>query len=83
MNSLVQEIFIDSQGNFALRRNITKIRTSSHKLEIEDGRYSNNSNKIKTEPKKRLCSNCDLGKIEVEAHAIMCCPKYEADRKTS
>ena len=74
------EKYLDLQGDFALRRNITKIRTSSHKLEIEAGRYSINSNKTKTESKKRLCKNCDLGEIEDEAHAIMCCPKYEADR---
>ena len=33
------EKYLDLQGNFALRRNITKIRTSSHILEIEAGRY--------------------------------------------
>ena len=33
------EKYLALQGNFALRRNITKIRTSSHKLEIEAGRY--------------------------------------------
>ena len=75
------EKYVDLQGNFALRRNITKIRTSSHKLEIEAGRYLKNSNKTKTESKKRLCKNCDLGEIEDEAHAITCCPKYEADRR--
>ena len=74
------EKYVDLQGNFALRRNISKIRTSSHKLEIEAGRYSNSSNKIKPN-KKRDCKNCDLGEIEDEAHAIMCCPKYEAERK--
>ena len=75
------EKYLDLQGNFALRRNISKIRTSSHRLEIEAGRYSKNGNKIKTEAKKRLCKNCDLGEIEDEAHAITCCPKYETERK--
>ena len=76
------EKYLDFQGNFALRRNITKMRTSSHQLEIEAGRYnSKKSNKIRTEPKKRLCRNCNLGEVEDEEHAVMSCPKYEAVRK--
>ena len=39
-------------NNFENRRAITKLRTSSHKLEIETGRY----NKILRE--ERVCKNC-------------------------
>ena len=44
-------------NNFEHRRAITKIRTSSHKLEIETGRW----NKMQRE--NRICKNCALGKI--------------------
>ena len=34
------EAYLDLQGTFSLRSNITKIRINAHKLEIEAGRYS-------------------------------------------
>ncbi len=76
------EKYLDLQVNFAFRKNITKLRISSHKLEIETGRYySKKNNREKVEMNRRLCKNCNMGEIEDEEHAIMTCPKYELYRK--
>ena len=76
------EKYLELQGNFALRRNITKIRISSHRLEIEAGRYSSKkTNRTRVEANQRLCRNCDLKEVEDEEHAITSCPKYKNDRE--
>ncbi len=75
------EKYLDLQGDFTLRRNITKVRISSHKLEIEAGRYSKKWKNETHEKDKRLCRNCDLGEVEDEEHAVMVCPKYNPARK--
>ena len=62
-------------NNFENRRAITKLRTSSHKLEIETGRY----NKIPRD--QRFCKNCILNKIEDENHLLFECQMYEIERK--
>ena len=62
-------------NNLENRRAITKLRTSSHKLEIETGRY----NKIPRD--QRLCKNCILNKIEDENHLLFECHMYEMERK--
>ena len=56
--------------NFEHRRAITKIRTSSHKLQIETGRW----NRIERE--HRICENCALNKIEDEIHFLIECPMH-------
>ena len=61
-------------NNFQHRRAITKIRTSSHKLEIETGRW-NNTNK-----NERICKNCALNEIEDEIHFIFECRMHVAER---
>ena len=61
-------------NNFQHRRAITKIRTSSHKLEIETGRYENiNSD-------QRFCKNCALNEIENENHFIFECRMHVSER---
>lgn len=49
---------------------LTQLRLSSHKLEIERGRYNN------TERNERLCKQCHMNVIESEYHLILVCPKY-------
>ena len=61
-------------NNFENRRAITKLRTSSHKLEIETGRW----NKIPRD--QRICKNCILNKIEDENHLLFECQMYATDR---
>ena len=61
--------------NFENRRNICKMRTSDHFLEIERGRYK----RIKRED--RLCKMCNENVIENETHYFFHCSKYNEIRK--
>ena len=54
---------------------ICKIRCSSHKLSIEQGRY------MSVERNQRLCLMCNLSDIEDEFHFILKCPLYKDLRK--
>ena len=56
------------------RRAITKIRTSSHKLEIETGRWNNVSRDL------RICNNCNLHEVENETHFIFECRMHVIER---
>ena len=60
--------------NFEHRRAITKLRTSSHKLGIETGRWNN------IDREKRVCDNCLLNKIEDEAHFLFECHMHIQER---
>ena len=76
------EQYLNFQGNFHLRRLITKLRISAHSLEIETGRYnSKKNNKIRQKQQQRICKHCELEKIEDEEHVLLFCPKYEENRK--
>ena len=48
---------------------------SSHKLQIEIGRYKN------IEREKRLCKLCSMQKIEIEEHFLLECPAYNHQRE--
>ena len=53
-----------------MRKLISKLRLSSHKLCIETGRYTSiNRN-------DRICKKCNFGVIEDEFHFILQCPFY-------
>ena len=62
--------------NFSKRTLFTRLRLSSHRLEIELGRHS----KPKTNKEDRKCKDCSLDCVGDEFHAIMICPKYSVDR---
>ena len=51
------------------------MRLSSHRLEIETGRYSN------IDRRDRLCKLCNQNAVESEYHFILCCCKYTSIRK--
>ena len=57
------------------RRAITKIRTSSHKLEIETGRWNNVNRDL------RICKNCNLHEVENETHFLFECRMHVTERK--
>ena len=81
--NFVYEKYLDLQGDFTLRRNITKLRISSHQLAIERGRYCSKKNRQeRVEKEKRLCKNCSSGEVEDEEHVVMTCPKYDHARRT-
>jgi hypothetical protein len=79
-NSLIQyliviKITLKNNGNRPTSAKcITKIRLSSHKLAIEQGRYN------KTNRNRRTCKLC-INEIEDEMHFILLCPSYVNLRK--
>ena len=62
-------------SNFEHRRAITKIRTSSHTLQIETGRWNNISQNL------RICENCVLDEVEDENHFLFLCPMHIVERQ--
>ena len=68
------ETYLDLVKDSRYRNAITKIRSSSHPLEIERGRYT----KPKTPRSNRLCSRCKV--IEDERHFILDCTLYKKER---
>ena len=72
------EKYVDSVRNFRYRNAITKIRTSSHSLEIEKGRHRKNGGKIPA--CQRLCQNCNV--VEDEIHFVMDCTINLSKRRT-
>ena len=69
------EKYLTLISSFELRRSVTKLRVSSHHLEIESGRYRG------APPHQRLCRQCDSGEVEDEIHFLLCCPKYTNERQ--
>ena len=68
------ETYFDLAKDLKYRNTITKMRFSSHPLEIESGRYT----KPKTPRSNRLCSRCKV--IEDERHFILDCALYKEER---
>ena len=66
-SSFVYEPYLLSVKNHKYRNAITRLRTSSHRLEIEIGRH----HKPKIPVKDRLCHMC--GVVEDEYHFVMFC----------
>ena len=62
-------------NNFEHWRAIAKIRTSSHRLEIETGRWRN------IPRNQRYCKNCIKQSIEDENHFLFECQLYQNERK--
>ena len=61
------------------RKELTKLRISSHKLQIELGRYTRPR---KTPVPQRICKLCQIDQVEDEEHFIIHCPYYHNERKT-
>ena len=69
-------------ANFDARASVCKLRTSSHNLEIEVGRYTNPI----TPRNDRVCAYCLFIKneaiVESESHVLTQCPLYSIPRNT-
>ena len=63
------ESYLQSIKNTNYRKMFTRLRTNSHYLEIERGRYVNKHES------ERLCSLC--ADVENEFHFVMICPLYD------
>ena len=64
--------------NVEIRKNITRLRISAHKLRIETERFNNKLQYIP--PEMRTCLNCNRKETEDEFHVIIACPKYSSIR---
>ena len=62
------EKYLDDVKNNNHRIALTRIRTGSHFLRIETGRFSKNE-----DVKARVCKHCDSGDIEDEHHFVTTC----------
>ena len=62
------------QESLVNRKNLTRLRISSHKLSVETGRFD------KTPLEKRLCAMCDKGLVKDEFHFMISCTAYEKPR---
>ena len=69
-DSFCLQFYIKKVTNTKFQKEITKIRTSSHTLNIEKGRYRN------IERNDRKCTLCDRNDIEDEFHFSLLCPFY-------
>ena len=56
------------------KKYIARVRTSSHDLNVERGRYDN------IERRNRLCACCELNDVEDEFHFVLKCPKFHSLR---
>lgn len=61
------------------RKEFTKLRISSHKLQIELGRYTKPR---KTPVEDRICKLCNNQEVETEEHFLMSCTLYKKARQT-
>ena len=74
-NKFGLQYYLQVLDNFQTRRTLAKLRSSSHCLEVETGRYTN-----PITPKElrfcKFCKNIGISVIETEYHFIMECPAY-------
>ena len=63
-NNFGLEKYLTIVNNFELRRSFTKLRTSSHRLQIELGRYQG------VPRHNRVCTKCSSNVIEDELHFL-------------
>ena len=64
--------------SFKLRKNICRLRISSHNLAIETGRHRR---PLKIPPNLRFCTDCYTGHVGDEERIIMNCPKFHTERQ--
>ena len=65
--------------NIADRKNLCRLRLSSHKLHIETGRFVVGEKRLK--PDERICKFCPLNECEDELHFITKCTLYKNERE--
>ena len=54
---------------------MTSLRTGTNTLQIERGRWK------QQKEEERLCTQCDMNRVENEMHFVVECPKYDQSRK--
>ena len=76
--SIQEEKYLSIVRSFKLRKNISRLRISSHNLAIETGRHRRPT---KIPPNLRFCTDCCSGHVGDEEHTIMNCPKFDTERQ--
>ena len=76
----VKETYLSSLNQYSLRSKLANLRLSSHKLNIETGRYIRGTNRLP--PEQRICQKCDQETCENEFHFIVECPHYSELRNS-
>ena len=61
---------------FTHRKDLTRLRISSHRLSIKLGRYAS-----RIERSDRICSKCSMDVIGDEIHFMLECPDYKTSRE--
>ena len=64
-----------SSLHFNHRKDLTRLRISSHRLSIEIGRYA------RIDRSNCTCPKCSLGVLGDETHFLLECPTYQASRE--
>ena len=72
-NAFGYERYLD-MNNILWRNSISKLRCSSHILQIEKGRHINQPRE------ERLCKLCDMDETETEDHLLLACSRYNTLR---
>ena len=75
--NIEREKYLTYINNYKLRKNICRLRISSHNLPIETGRHRR-PNKVPSH--LRICNECNTGKIGDEYHIMIECTKYRIAR---
>ena len=71
-----KEIYLETVKDVQKRKCLTQLRVSTHRLEIESGRYKKKS------ASERLCKCCNLNAVEVEVHFLCNCSAYQNARQS-
>lgn len=69
-HNFIREKYLDVIHEYKFRHALSRFRISSHRLNIETGRYTN------TPLNERVCIQCNMNQIESEFHFLLVCPKY-------
>ena len=69
------EDYLDYVSNDRFRMALTRLRLSSHSLEIETGRFAN------IDRNDRVCRLCLSNVVESEYNVMLCCKTYASLRK--
>ena len=80
--SFNQEKYLDINEH-SQKRSLIKLRASSHRLNVEIGRYA----KPPTNREDRICKHCETNHnirvVDDEVHVIENCPLYETERRST
>ena len=74
-NEFGMEKYLLCVKNDKHRISLSRLRCSSHRLAIEEGRYRN------IERSNRICKFCNMNQVETEYHFLLVCPFYNSLRE--